>query len=108
MAKSKKDISKLPEWVQVKLSKLEADVTHWKEKALPVMGKTSRLVLQGGFLEKDIYLPEDSRLRFNLGGSKFLEFHLKEKGVGVYGDWAIIFQCCSSNVALLSTKRMGE
>lgn len=33
------DVNRLPKWAQMRLSRLEADVEYWKEKALSAAGE---------------------------------------------------------------------
>ena len=78
-------IDKLPQWAQRRISKLEGDVVHYKERAAAVASKEGTNVrVDRSFNDAPMFLPEGTRVTFLLDDKRSIEVHLEGDGVSVY------------------------
>lgn len=65
-----RDITKLPQWAQQQISRLESDVAYWKAKWDRADSGDTNTWIWNGMPEDDMPLPPDSRIRFQLHESR--------------------------------------
>ena len=81
------NVERLPQWAQRRISKLEGDVAHYKERAAAVASKEGTNVrVDRSFNAAPMFLPEGTRVTFLLDSNRSIEVHLQGDGVSVYAD----------------------
>ena len=104
-----RDVSKLPQWAQLKIQVLERTVDNLKQSLAEV--PQSRIRWGCNFHGSSGYVPENKEVRFFLDPEKphrWIEVRLtKSDGLQVYGNDQLMVHLNSSNHLHLNTDEKG-
>lgn len=101
-------VKKLPVWAQRLVNKLEADVEHWRKKAMAAVGegdhKTDTFLidysLNSGY---EVGLPPGTTIRFHLD-KHWVEARVREDRIDVRSDQQLVAEPRSANALDLKVR----
>jgi hypothetical protein len=107
--KSVEDVTKLPEWAQMRIRSLESNADYWKKRAFQAAPERveSNVVINESFMSRDGNLPDDARVRFYFDGKsrrEFIECSMEAGGLRLYGNSVLVISCYASNVCTVNTQ----